>query len=60
MLPSISHGVATDQAVTRSLLGFLVPYSTLSVITQSHACKSHAAQQELLHLILTPEIRKMH
>lgn len=60
MLPSISHWVATDRAVTHSLLCFLAPYSTLSVITYCHACKSHAAQQELLHLILTPEIRKIH
>lgn len=32
-LPSISHWAATDQAVTRGLLRFLAPHSTLSVIT---------------------------
>lgn len=57
----ISHWVATGQAVTCLLLllpGALLYYTVSSV--RAMPTKYHAAQQELVHLNLTPEIRKMH
>lgn len=40
---------------------FLAPYSTHSLISyRAMPTKYHAAQQELVHLGLTPESRKMY